>query len=139
MSFLHRWEYDWKCKFDEDVKIKNYYQHDGEQLAFYIKKHIKTQNKSKDILVDFILQEVQKSNLLDKNCAQGERCRPEVFCKDNIFRDLKKFTEKDLCQSLFFKKVPGLLAQVFSCEFCEIFNSTFFCRTPLVAAYVKRE
>ena len=26
------------------------------------------------------------------------------------------------------------LAQVFSCEFCEISKSTFFCRTPLVAA-----
>ena len=25
-------------------------------------------------------------------------------------------------------------AQVFSCEFCEIFKNTFFCRTPLVAA-----
>ena len=25
------------------------------------------------------------------------------------------------------------LAQVFSCEFCEIFNNTFFYRTPLVA------
>ena len=27
------------------------------------------------------------------------------------------------------------LAQVFSCKFCEIFKKTFFCRTPLVAAY----
>ena len=26
------------------------------------------------------------------------------------------------------------LAQVFSCAFCEIFNSAFFHRTPLVAA-----
>ena len=26
------------------------------------------------------------------------------------------------------------LAQVFSCEFCEIFENTFFYRTPLVAA-----
>ena len=28
------------------------------------------------------------------------------------------------------------LAQVFSCEFCEIFKTTFFYRTPLVAASV---
>ena len=28
----------------------------------------------------------------------------------------------------------GTLAQVFSCEFCEIFKNTFFDRTPLVAA-----
>ena len=28
------------------------------------------------------------------------------------------------------------LAQVFSCEFCEIFTNTYFYRTPLVAASV---
>ena len=48
--------------------------------------------------------------------------------------------------SLFFNKVAGLrpqactfikkeaLAQVFSCEFSEISNNTFFYRTPPVAA-----
>ena len=41
-----------------------------------------------------------------------------------------KFTRKDLCQSLFFNKVAGLmkketLAQVFSYEFCVIFKSSF--------------
>ena len=35
-------------------------------------------------------------------------------------------------KSLFFNKVAGL-AQVFSCEFCEIFRNTIFYRTPLVA------
>ena len=54
-----------------------------------------------------------------------------------------KFTEKHLCQSLFFNKVAGLdcnfskketLAQVFSYEFCEISKNTFFYRTPQVAA-----
>ena len=55
-----------------------------------------------------------------------------------------KFTGKHLCQSLFFNKVAGAacnfikketLAQMFSCEFCEIFKNTFFKRTPLVAAF----
>ena len=32
------------------------------------------------------------------------------------------------------------VAQVFSCEFCEIFKKTYFYRTPLVAAFeVKTE
>ena len=33
-----------------------------------------------------------------------------------------------MCQSLFFNKVAGLetLTQVFSCEFCKIFKSTYF-------------
>ena len=49
-----------------------------------------------------------------------------------------KFTGKHLCQSLFFNEVASLrpatlskktLAQVFSCEVCEIFKNTFFTDT----------
>ena len=47
---------------------------------------------------------------------------------------IPKETRKLWCQSPFFNKVAGL-AQVFSCEFCEIFKNNFFHRTPLVAAY----
>ena len=55
---------------------------------------------------------------------------------------LTKFTRKYLCQSLLFNKVAGLrpqacnfskketLAQIFYCEFCEIFKDTFSYRTP---------
>ena len=38
-------------------RIGNYNDHDGEQLEFYKKVHIKTQNKKKDVLVIFTLQE----------------------------------------------------------------------------------
>ena len=34
--------------------------------------------------------------------------RPEVFCKKGVLRNFAKFTEKHLCQSLFFNKVAGL-------------------------------
>ena len=47
--------------------------------------------------------------------------RPEVFCKKGVLKNFIKFTGKHL-------------AQVFSCEFCEIFKSTYYYRTPLVAA-----
>ena len=62
----------------------------------------------------------------------------------NVLRNFAKFTEKHLCQSLFFNKVAGAacnfikketLAQVFSCEFCEISKNTFSYRAPLVAAF----
>ena len=59
--------------------------------------------------------------------------RPEVFYKKGVLRNLAKFTEKQLCQSLFFNK--GLqacnfikketLAQVFSC-FAKFLRTTFF-------------
>ena len=51
--------------------------------------------------------------------------------KKCVLRNFTKFTGKNLCQGLFFNKVAGLiklqtLAQVFSCEFCEISKNTFF-------------
>ena len=58
--------------------------------------------------------------------------------KKGVLRKFSKFIGKQLCQSLFFNKVAGLrpqacnfirketLAQIFSCEFCEIFKNTFF-------------
>ena len=70
--------------------------------------------------------------------------RPEVFCIKGVLENFAKFTVKHRCQSLIFNKVTGLrpatllkkeaLAQVFSCDFCEIFKNTFFYQTPPVAA-----
>ena len=69
-----------------------------------------------------------------------------MFYEKDVLRNFAKFTGKHLCQRLFLNKVAGLrakvcnfikkksLAQVFSCEFCEISKNTFFHRTPLVAA-----
>ena len=34
--------------------------------------------------------------------------RPGVFCKKGVLRNFAKFTGKNLCQSLFLNKVPGL-------------------------------
>ena len=61
-----------------------------------------------------------------------------------VLRNFAKFTGKHLCHSLFFKKeTPAhilqlikkeTLAQVLSCEFCEISKNTFCYRIPLVAA-----
>ena len=61
--------------------------------------------------------------------------RPEVFCKKGVLRNFAKFTEKHLCQGLFFNFIKKeTMAQVFSCEFYEISKNTFFNRTPLLAA-----
>ena len=52
--------------------------------------------------------------------------------KKGVLRNFAKFTRKHLCQRLFFNKVAGnfikkeSLAQVFSCEFCEISKNRFF-------------
>ena len=64
--------------------------------------------------------------------------RPPV--KKVVPINFTKFTGKHLCQSLFFNKVAGVreetLAQVFSCEFCEISKNSYSYRTPPVAASV---
>ena len=66
------------------------------------------------------------------------RSRPRVFYKKDVLRNFAKCTGKHLCQRFFLNKVAGLrpkacnfikkksLAQVFSCEFCEISKNTFF-------------
>ena len=62
--------------------------------------------------------------------------RPEVFCKKGVIRNFTKFTGKHLASVSFLIKLQAqvcnfikkeALAQVFSCEFCEIL------RTMLVA------
>ena len=60
-----------------------------------------------------------------------------MFFKKDAFKNFAKFTGKQLCQSIVLKTLQAsvsacnfikkeTLAQVFSCEFCEIFKSTFF-------------
>ena len=49
---------------------------------------------------------------------------PEEFYKKSVLWNFTKSTGKHLCLILFFNKVAG--QQVFSCEFCEISQNTFF-------------
>ena len=71
----------------------------------------------------------------------------EVFSKIDISKNFTKFTDRYLCQSFYFNKVASLslrvsiltklqasackfnqkdaLAQVFTCEFCDIFENIF--------------
>ena len=67
------------------------------------------------------------------------QCYAQVFCKQSVLNIFAKFTGKHLYRSLFLNNkvtatlLKNRLAQVFSCEFCEIFKNTFFYRTPPVA------
>ena len=47
---------------------------------------------------------------------------------NGVLRNFAKFTEKYLCQSLFFNNVikKEALVRVFACEFCKISKNTFF-------------
>ena len=87
---------------------------------------------------DSLYKEHLVQGTLLNDCFQNRkiifrRSRPEVFCKRSVLRNFAKFTGKQLCQGLFFKIVyeknffkKNTLAQVFSCEFCEISKNIFF-------------
>ena len=72
--------------------------------------------------------------LLKKYYALNSRWETTHRCsvRKGALRNFSKFTGKHLCQSLFFNKVADLawkfkketLAQLFSCEFCEISKDT---------------
>ena len=88
----------------------------------------------------------RKTHILKKSCEvlllillsilfrnSQQRCS----VRKGVLRNLAKFTEKHLYQSLFYEKVAGLpeacnfikietLAQVFPCEFCEVSKNTYF-------------
>ena len=64
--------------------------------------------------------------------------RPEVFSKKGVLTNFKKFTGKDLCQSLFFDKVAGLSLQLekrlwqmcFPVNFVKFLKTPFFIEHP---------
>ena len=61
--------------------------------------------------------------------------RPEVFCMKGVHRNFAKFTEKRLCQSLFFNKVaswPATLLKKRHSHRCFPVIFPKFLRTPLL-------
>ena len=87
-----------------------------------------------DVYISQWLFAINESPLYSQVSFDCEKQPPEVFCKKGVLRNFVKFTEKQLSQSIFFNKVGRLrpatlliktLAQVFSCEFCEISKNTF--------------
>ena len=59
---------------------------------------------------------------------------PEMFCKKGALKNFCKIHRKTTVTEFFLIKV----ADLFSCEFCEIFKNAFFSRTPFVAPSVLR-
>ena len=55
-------------------------------------------------------REVKCLNIFFRGYLYGpfRSSRPEVFCKKGVHKNFTKFTEKHLCQSLFFNNVAGL-------------------------------
>ena len=83
----------------------------------------------------FVLEEgYTKAGLKVAGISLCRSSHQKCSVKKGVLRNVAKFTGNHLCQSIFFNKVAGAcnfikketLAQVFSCEFCEISKNTFF-------------
>ena len=62
--------------------------------------------------------------------------RLQMFFEIGVLKNFAIFTEENLCWSLLLIKLQAFRpTQVFSCEYCEIFENSFFYRTPLVLAF----
>ena len=61
-------------------------------------------------------------------CKIGSSSRPEVFCKKGVLRNFAKFTGKNPCQSLFFRKKH----RWFPVNFAK------FLRTPFLIEHLRR-
>ena len=77
----------------------------------------------------------QKPGSPQNNSTNNRSSRPEVFCKNDAYRNFPKFTGKDLCQSIFFNKVTGLrpatLLKKRLWHRCFPVNFEKFLRTPM--------
>ena len=72
-----------------------------------------------------VLFSIEKvSRLMVSGGGQYTSSHRRCSVRKSVLRNFAKFSGKRLYQSLFFEKET--LAQVFSCEFCEISNKTFF-------------
>ena len=75
-----------------------------------------------------------------------EKQPPEVLCKKHVLKNLAIFTGKQLYWSLLLIKLQAfrpatllktILKQVFSCEMCKIFKSTYFEEYPRTTVSVQ--
>ena len=70
-----------------------------------------------------------KLNILMLLTTTYRSSRLEVFCQKDVLKNFAKVTGKHLCTG-------ETLAQVFSCEFCEIFTYNFFYKTLVAASWL---
>ena len=116
-----------------NLSLQSFFPEGIREMSSALMRRKKAKLKAWDMDVSYIFEEYpEKYSFTGWWLPYYRSTRPEMCCEKNVLRNFAKFTGKHLCQSLFFKKET--LAQVFSCEFCEISKNTFSYRTLPVAA-----
>ena len=85
---------------------------------------MRRQNLSLQSTFPIKLYQPDEDPTVGQGCSMLRSSRPEVFCDKDVLRNFAKFTGKHLYRGLQLVK-KETLAQVFSCEFCEISKNTF--------------
>ena len=67
-------------------------------------------------------------------CPQAPKAVAQTCSVKKVFLEISQNSQENTCARASFLIKLQALAQVFSCEFCEISKNTFFYRTPLVVA-----
>ena len=92
---------EWK----EQEKLWGFQYQDGFLVvAMYKTYYIRINNGSWGLLIVCLLWQ---SKCIWTDAEDRNGC-PEVFCRKGVLRKFAKFTEKHLCQSLFFNKIADL-------------------------------
>ena len=125
-----------------------YFLYENDSLQHRLSYDLRQMTKFKDVEVHFFQPTSQfflrsrfriwvRVRFLDDTVNEYRSRQQRCSVKKGVRRNFAKFMGKHLCQSLFYNEVAGLwpkacnfikkeaLAQVFSCEFCEISKNTF--------------
>ena len=128
----HYWQDDFSVNF-WNLLLQSFFQEGLREMSSALMRGKKAKMKAWDMDASYVFEENPEKYSLTSCWLQYYRStRPKMRCEKSVLRNFAKFTGKHLCQNLFFNKVAGLrfkacnfikketLAQVFSCEFCEI-------------------
>ena len=133
--------WDWRLKGEEWIALDSHFWYTPKSRMFFQKTHLSLYTWKAFVQL-YHSWDRQKLRIKFNFGVYDKEKLPVA----GALRNFVKFTGKQLCQSLFLDKVAGLrpeaynfikketLAQVLSCEFCEISKNTFSYRTPPVAA-----
>ena len=80
-------------------------------------------------------------NYINYSGSTGSALYTRMCSVKNIFLKVSQNSQENTCARVSFliKLQTAFLAQVFSCEFSEVFKNTFLDGTPPVSAFVVRE
>ena len=93
--------YVFNCSEQMDYKVQGLINNEGFLCQVFLQRRV------------FFFNKIRFGPFLQKETSSSRISRPEVFCKEGVFRNIAKFTIKHLCQSFFLNKIAGRDLQLY--------------------------